>query len=386
MPQQRRRAFLRRVGAVGSLGVAALAGCLGDDGDDTGSDLDDVDDEDVADDPIAEEYDFGGESMDALVGVSPAIGNVHHGLVIPEVERKYNLEVNMQQAATGQIVSTLEANPDDPPDVLGMNTEGIHLANENDWLETLDTDIVDTLDQITPELRWYDDVAASWYVGEQFPIVNTDVWGSPPTSWEEAVTESETGILMAPFIWTQGTQLLLASVIAAGGDYGSRDLDIDAGFEWLENTVKPNVFSFVEGPGTAQTSVASGAVDTIWPGYNQWVWDMVQEGLPVMGVSRPDPHGVFLANSVTVPKEGDVTKGMLYAREMLSQRTQERLVQIMGAAPTMEGIDIPEEIVEAVDPPTVEHIQNGDVKIPDYGFMWDNMDDWGDRWNQIFAD
>jgi len=397
-----RRTFLKAAGLTGTLGLTGLAGCLGggdggDGGDGGGSTPtetagdggDGGDGSDGGDStPTATETeaarDFGGETLNVMLNVG-AIDTVHKQELIPRVEEKYNLEINTETAVTTQQLTQLQANPDNPPDVIIPDVIGVERANREGWLEPLSDheDIVTNLSDIYDKFVHYDSTGVSWEIGEVAPVVNTNMWDETPTSYEQVMTESGATSLV-PFSWSGGPYLLLmASAIATGEDFSSSGLDVEAGFDYLEENLKPNVSSTYQGVASAKQQLASGNVDTLNVFWDYMVFDMFQNDAPIDVVFRPDPVGIAFAESVAVPKNTDkMEAAMTYANECLSVEFQEAMSAAMGAGVTNRNATVDEQAKEfgAATPDTFDQLA-----FPDFEYIWSNRSDWSQRWDETFS-
>lgn len=390
-----RRTFLKAAGLTGTLGLTGLAGCLGGGGDggdgggstptETAGDGGDGGDGDDSTPTETEgARDFGGETLNVMLNVG-AIDTVHKQELIPRVEEKYNLEINTETAVTTQQLTQIQANPDNPPDVIIPDVIGIEKANREGWLEPMSdhTDIVTNLSDIYDKFVHYDSTGVSWEIGEVAPVVNTNMWDETPTSYEQVMTESEATSLV-PFSWSGGPYLLLmASAIATGEDFSSSGLDVEAGFDYLEENLKPNVSSTYQGVASAKQQLASGNVDTLNVFWDYMVFDMFQNDAPIDVVFRPDPVGIAFAESVAVPKNTDkMEAAMTYANECLSVEFQEAMSAAMGAGVTNRNATVNEqaEAFGAATPDTFDQLA-----FPDFQYIWENRDDWSQRWDETFS-
>jgi spermidine/putrescine-binding protein len=406
-----RRTFLKAAGLTGTVGLTGLAGCLGGgdggDGGDGGVEVGDGGGGDGDSTPTptetssgdggdggstetdagtesGEARDFGGETLNVMLNVG-SISTVHQQELIPRVEEKYNLTINTETAVTTQQLTQIQANPDNPPDVIIPDVIGIERASRNEWLEPMSDheDIVTNLGDIYDKFVHYDSTGVSWEIGEVLPVVNTNMWDEVPTSYEQVMTESESTSLV-PFSWSGGPYLLLmASAIATGEDFSSADLDVEAGFQYLEENLKPNVSNTYQGVASAKQQLASGNVDTLNVFWDYMVFDMFQNDAPIEPVFRPDPVGIAFAESVAVPRNTDkMEAAMTYANECLSVEFQEAASAAMGCGVTNKNATVADQALEfgAATPDTFE-----DLAFPDFQYIWDNRDDWSQRWNEIFS-
>lgn len=372
-----RRTFLKAT--AGTASVIALAGCIGgddDDGNGNGNGTANGDDTDL---------DFGGETIDVRLNAG-ALAQHQRQNVIPLVEDKYNINVNEESSTTGQMIAEIASNPNNPPDVVDINVNGIFEAEREGWLASISeyTDIVENYDDVYDEVKHYDDHGVSWYLGEVSPVINEDQWDEIPGSWADVIDQSDR-IALAPFSWTQGLILLLASSIATGESFDSPNLDVDAGFDWMEEHIKPSHTHTIEGITQANQLITQNNADVLLPAWDIWVIDPFQRGEPIRPMRRPDPVGIAAHQGVAVLEEGNVEPAMAYVNELLSVEAQEQHPEIVGTTPTNREAEIP-QLLEDFGAPTIEDVRNDELMYPDFEFMWANQDEWSERWNQIFVD
>ena len=209
------------------------------------------------------------------------------------------------------------------------------------------------------------------------------MWDEPPTTYEAVIKESNSTALV-PFSWSGGPYLLLmASAIATGEDFSSSDLNVDAGFQYLEEHLKPNVSSTYQGVASAKQQLASGNVDTLNVFWDYMVYDMFLNDAPITAVFRPEPVGIAFAESVAVPKKTDkMEAAMTYANECLSVEFQEAMSEAMGAGVTNKNATVADKAKNfgAATPDTFE-----DLAFPDFEYIWNNRSDWSQRWNEVFS-
>jgi spermidine/putrescine-binding protein len=380
-----RRTFLK-AGGTSVVGLAGLAGCLtgGGDSSEGSSDGDGGDSEDGGGDTEedGETMDFGGAELDVMLNVG-AIDTIHKQHLIPRVEEKYNLSINTSTAVTTEQLTQIEANPESPPDVIIPDVIGIERASRNEWLEPLTdhTDLVPAVENIYDKFVHYDGVAASWEVGEVLPVINSNEWESTPTSHAELMRNADSTAVV-PFSWSAGPYLLLmASSIATGEPFDSR-LDVDAGFDWLEENFAPNVNSEYGGVASAKQQLASGNVDTLNLFWDYMVFDMFENDQPIDPLFRLDPTGIAFAESVAVTRNAsNMDAALVYANECLSPWFQEKASEEMGSGVTNENASTNETALEFGATTSDEFDQ---LSFPDFRYVWENRDSWSERYNALF--
>ncbi|WP_336036211.1 hypothetical protein [Halobacterium yunchengense] len=393
--ESHKRRTVLKVGGASAVGLSGLAGCLtggdGGSGEETteapdttedGGNGDDGDDGDDGTTSANDDMDFGGAELNVMLNVG-AISTVHKEHLIPRVEEKYNLNINTTTAVTTEQLTQVEANPDNPPDVLIPDVIGFDRAADNDWLEPLTdhTDIVPHIEKIDDKFVHYDGIGASWEVGEVLPVINTQLWDSTPDS-HASVMQDSNSTAAVPFSWSGGPYLLLmASAIATGEPFDSQ-LDVDAGFDWLEENFAPNVSSEYGGVASAKQQLAGGNVDTLNLFWDYMVFDMFQDDQPIDPLFRLEPTGIAFAESVGVTRNSDnMDAALVYANECLSPWFQETASEQMGSGVTHEDAEVSDVALEFGATTSDEFDQ---LTFPDFGYIWDNRDDWAERYNALF--
>jgi putative spermidine/putrescine transport system substrate-binding protein len=326
--------------------------------------------------------DFGGADLDVMLNVG-AIDSVHKQHLIPRVEEKYNLNINTTTAVTTEQLTQVEANPDSPPDVLIPDVIGIERASREEWLEPLTdhTDLVPHVEKINDKFVHYDGAGASWEVGEVLPVINTDLWDSTPSSHAEVMMNSSSTAAV-PFAWSGGPYLLLmASAIATGESFDSQ-LDVEAGFDWMEENFAPNVSSEYGGVASAKQQLASGNVDSLNLFWDYMVFDMFKNDQPIEPLFRLDPAGVAFAESVAVTRNANnMDAALVYANECLSPWFQEKASEVMGSGVTHEDASV-NPTAEEFGATTSDEFDQ--LTFPDFQYIWENRSDWSERYNSLF--
>lgn len=374
--QQNRRAFLK-TGSATALSISGLAGCLtgGSDSSDTNGNSKQP--------SLDGDYDFGGKEIDVMLNVGD-LATVHKKHLIPRLEENYNLKINTQTGATTNQLTKLKANQDQPPDVLNLDVIGVDKASRNGWLEQIDRykDVVPNLSDIDDKFVHYDAKAASWEVGAFVPVINTNKWDSTPSSMAEVVKQSSATAL-SPFSWSNGPNLLLmASAIATGEPFDSK-VDVEPGFEWLEEHMKPKVSSTIQGVSSANQQLANGNVDCLNLYTDFLAYGMWKNDAPVKPLFRLEPTTCAFAETVSVPKNSENKKAaMAYVNEALSPWFQEKVSEQMGAGVTNTKASVSETAKEFGAITADEFDQ---LSYPDFEYIWNNRSDWAQRWNEVFS-
>jgi putative spermidine/putrescine transport system substrate-binding protein len=189
---------------------------------------------------------------------------------------------------------------------------------------------------------------------------------------------------MVPFSWSGGPYLLLmASAVATGEDFGSDSLDVQAGFDYLEEHVKPNLSTTYGGVASAKQQIASGNTDTILPFWAYMVFDMHVNNSPVRPVWRADPAGIPVAETLVVPEGSDKKEAaMAYVNEALTVEFQETMSAAMGAGVTNRNAEVA-DVAKQYGVTTPDKFDQ--LTYPDFGYIWENRSDWSEQWNTVFS-
>jgi hypothetical protein len=391
-PRSRRR-FIKTTTGISLVGITGLAGCTGGgDGGGTTESPETTSEPDETDtgggsnttEDDSPDLDFEGQEISVKLNLG-GLATWQREVVIPRVEEKYNLVVNDEQTTTGPMVSEIKANPDNPPDVVDINPNGVWELNRNDHLATFADypDILTNYGDIYDGVKYFDDTGVGWMLQEVMPIINTNGYDSDPQSWQ-AVVDDAGSIAIPPFSWTQGLMLLMASAIATGEDYSSSSLDAEAGFDWIRENMKPKTYTVINGQSQAKQLVSQGQVDALIPTWDSWLLDMFKNDAPVQGARRIDPNTIDATQTYGVPRNGNVEAAMAYVNEALSVYAQEPPATYTGCGITNENAEMPQEVLDlGIDPVTGDDLDS--LKRPDYRFMWENQDQWSETWNEIYT-
>lgn len=381
---QRRRSFLKTGGAT-AVGITGLAGCITG-GTDPSSETDNGGSggkTNNAGTAQSGNRDFGGKTIHVALNVG-LLAEVHKKYLIPRVEKKYNLNINTTTGATTSQLTKLEANQDDPPDVLNLDVIGVHKAAKNDWLVQMDNygDIVTNLPDIAEQFVHYGSRGVSWELGAFVPVINTEKWSGTPSTHAEVAKKSDSTAL-TPFSWSNGPNLLLmASAIATGEPFSGKP-DVEPGFQWLEKNLKPSVSHVIQGASSANQQLAGGNVDTVNLYTDFLVYNLFRSGAPVKPLFRLEPTTCAFAETVSVPKGSqDKEAALVYANEALSPWFQEKVSANMGAGVTNVKASLAKEAKKFGALGKDEFNQ---LEYPNFEYVWNNRSDWAKRWNQIFS-
>lgn len=384
-----RRTFLTGVGASGAV---ALAGCIGGGGGGSDGSGGGGSDGAGASTGSASGKQFSGTELTVMLNGGP-IQEGFRKFVIPKVEEKYGMTINSEVGFTSSQVSKIRSNPNNPPDAFNMDVIGIANAHANGWLEPMDKyadSAFTNWDRIYSKLTFerYDFTGASWMIGEVCPVVNTGTgnWDSVPSSWD-TVFKDGSEVAITPFSWTNGVYtLLVASALAEGkgADYfQSSDVNVDAGFQYLEENLQPKSPTVVTGGSQFRQMMGSGQIDTINNYFSFGLTDVVLNNEPVKLARRPDPFGIPIAETMAVSKESDNKEAaMAYVNEAFSKEMQEKLSDFMGSGVTTKNAELQQKAKDfgAPTPDTWDKLV-----WPDFGYIGENRSDWSQRYGQMFG-
>lgn len=372
--------------SLGALSIGSAAGCLsrtGDDGGDEGGDGNEADADSNGDEEP--DLDFGGEALNVMINTGKFAQSFQRW-GIPRAEEKYNLNINAELAWTSEQTTAITANPENPPDAIMLGRGGIHELAQQDLLVPLGehSDIVTHYEDIHDQFKWNDGHGAAWELGEVGPLVVTSDghWSETPDSWDQMFRESDS-FALCPFSWAQGPQvLMMAAAVATGEDFGSSNLDIDAGFNYLEEHVAPNQEGTWENTQQLLQMVGNKVADS----FLVWI-DYIDAELILSDeydmMRRPDPTGIPYAQSVAVPKNSSNKEAALaYINEALAPDFQETASNFMAQGVTNRNAELG-ETAKRIGAPTADDFS--ELTYQDFDYMWDNRDEWAERWSAVFS-
>lgn len=329
------------------------------------------------------DHDFGGKEINVMLNVGD-LAAVHKEHLIPRIEESYNLKINTETGATTNQLTKLQANEGNPPDVFNLDVIGVDKASRNGWLEPINQhkDVVPNLSDIDKKFIHYGSEAASWQVGAFLPVINTNKWDSTPESHAE-VMKNSSATALCPFSWSNGPNLLLmASAIATGEPFDSK-LDVEQGFQWLEENLKPNVSSEIQGVSSANQQLANGNVDALNLYTDFLSFGMWKNDAPIDPLFRLEPTTCAFAETVSVAKNSDNKEAaMAYVNEALSPWFQEKVSKAMGAGVTNTKASL-SQVAEDYGAITSDEFDQ--LSYPDFEYVWNNRSDWATRWNEVFS-
>jgi len=180
--------------------------------------------------------------------------------------------------------------------------------------------------------------------------------------------------------------LLLAATIQKdkGKEYfQSSDVDIDAGFQYLKETMAKKDTTTITGESQLRNMIGSGTADTIPSIYMYGMIDVWQNVDSVAFGRNLDPLSIPIAESLGVAANSNKKEAALaYVNEAFSPEMQKKLSQFMGTSPTVKGVDRQPK-AKQFGSPTPDQFDN--FVWPDFDYVSKNRSDWSQRWAQVFG-
>jgi putative spermidine/putrescine transport system substrate-binding protein len=368
-----RRQFLKSATAIS---VAGVAGCIGDDGQDEEGSTN-------GDDGNELERDFDGMTLDVMINAGPYF-DLYQRHLVPRLEDKYNLNLNIEIGFTNEQVSKMLANRDNPPDSLNLDLVGAERLNHEDVLTDLDefADLMPNYDDIYDKFKQFDGKGVTWEIGEVSPVIN-DQWDSDPSSWDELFEMGEDqGIV--PFSWSAGPMLVvLGAALQTGDSFDSESPDIDAGFQYLQENVAPSVSVEINQNSQAKQLISGGDVDTLLPFWDYIIPDLLLEDNGVTMARRLDPVAIPYQETLVIPEKSEKKEAAAtYINEVLSVEFQETMSGFLVQGVTNRNAQT-HNAAERVGAPKPENFEDF-YQAPHFRNIWENKSEWNEQWGTTF--
>jgi putative spermidine/putrescine transport system substrate-binding protein len=313
-------------------------------------------------------------------------GELFTSSFVEPFEEETGIEVNVVTGADGEWVTQMRAaGGENPPfDLVALTSETFHQAVTNDLVQPLDPDALAHWSELDPVLVEQSTVDGSSYgapltTGSAGLVYRTDLVEDPPQDWEDIFDEQYCGhVALPPLTYNIGLQFFSALVASEGGDLSDPEA-VDRAFERLEE---------LKGCVSAYPSDA-GNVGTVLQNGDAWIvpfWDgraiaMEQEGQPI-GFTYPESGAVGALTSYYVA-EGTQNREDVYAflDYLTSAEHQKPFAEGTFYGGGNTGIDHSAEFDERISYGTDVY---EDFTWVDYGAATPNLNEWQQRWNEIF--
>lgn len=387
-----RRRFIKAVGGGAAVSLSGLAGCTGGGGGD-GGDGGDTTTTSAAtttaettsqgsSDELADElqfYSWGGSTQEALT---------KH--VIEPFQEEYGVTVKQSSfSSQDKMVANIRSSPEGSYDVVMPAVAGAYNAVQQDLLEPIRTENIETWENLLPVFQDFKVLGGSdtsyvapVYYGTVGMVYNSDyVSGSPPFSWQKTWDEEFSGKLTLEgfgFVRVFTTALALGmdpnKMQGEDGSYESGIKEIYDAMAEQHNLVKTYWTS-----GQEQTTLYSNETAYLGDGWSGRILSLQEDGYDNL--------------KYTIPEEGAYGWGDSFAIAKGSERrkTAEKFIEFTYRPEVMQNLS-PE-----IGYPPATQAKNGDIEaLPDFDptggerlvfqdqkFKGEHQEDWSNTFDQI---
>lgn len=382
-----RRRFIRAVGGGAAVSLTGLAGCTGG-GDESGGGSTtakttaQTTSQSGSENELADElqfYSWGGSTQEALT---------EH--VIEPFEEEYGVTVKQSSfSSQDKMVANIRSSPEGSYDVVMPAVAGAYNAAQQDLLEPIRTENVDTWDNLLPTFQDFKVLSGSdstyvapIYYGTIGMVHNTDqVSGSPPFSWQKTWDEEYAGKMTLEgfgFVRVFTTALALGmDPNAIEGDDGTYESGIQEVYDAMAD--QHELVTTYWTSGQEQTTLYSNETAVIGDGWSGRILALQEDGYDNL--------------EYTIPEEGAYGWGDSFAIAKGSERryTAEKFLEFTYRSDVMEGLS------PQIGYPPATGATNADIEaLPDFDpsggerlvfqdqeFKGEHQDDWSNTFEQI---
>lgn len=387
-----RRRFITAVGAGAVAGMAGLAGCTGGGGGDGGGDgttetttagtTTTAKQSSDGDSELADElkfYSWGGSTQEALA---------EH--VIKPFEEEYGVTIKQSSfSSQDKMVANVRSSPPGSYDVVMPAVAGAYNAVQQDLLEPIRTENVDTWSNLLPVFQDFKVIGGSSktyvapvYYGTVGMVYNADeVSGSPPFSWQKTFESSYQGKLTLEGF---GFVRVFTTALALGmdpndikGDDGTYESGIEQVYDKMAE--QHDLVKTYWTSGQEQTTLYSNGTAVLGDGWSGRILSLQEDGYDNL--------------EYTIPKEGAYGWGDSFAVAKGSEHryTAEKFIEFAYRS------DVMAKLSPQIGYPPATKATNGDIEaLPDFDptggerlvfqdqkFKGEHQEDWSNTFQQI---
>ncbi|WP_258862170.1 ABC transporter substrate-binding protein [Marinitenerispora sediminis] len=313
-------------------------------------------------------------------------GELFEESFVEPFEQETGITVNVVTGTDADWLTKLRAaNGSNPPfDVVALTSQTFNQAVTNDVLEPLDTDRIENWSQLNSVLVDQSAADGEYYgapltTGSNGLLYRTDEITDPPADWTDIFDEEYCGhVALPPLTYNAGLEFFSALVAQDGGELSNPD-DVDRAFDRLEE-LKGCVSAYPADAGSVSTVLQNGDA-WIVPFWDGRAFAMEAEGEPI-GFTYPESGAVGALTSYYIPAG---TPNADAAYEFLNYLTAAEYQKTFG-----------EGTFYAAGNDTIEYSPEFDAKVEhgedvyqdftwvDYAAVTPNLNEWQQRWNEIF--
>ena len=314
-------------------------------------------------------------------------GDLFRSSFVQPFERETGIKVNLVYGANAEWLTKLRAaNGKNPPfDVIAFTPDAVRQAVPAKLLQPLDTAKLEHWKQMDPVLTEHAGVDGTPYgvpltTGSTGLMYRTDKIKTPPKDWRDIFDKQYCGhVALPPLTYNPGLEFFSALVRSQGGTL-SNPKDVDKGFQTLAK-LKGCVSSYPANAGNVQTVMENGDA-WIVPFWDGRAFAMEQAGSPI-GFTYPTSGPVGALTSYYIASGSKNTNA---AYEFLNYVSAAQYQKKFGEGTWYAAGNDTIKYSAAFE----DRIKHGEAVYKkftwvDYNAATPKLDEWQQRWNQIFS-
>ena len=388
-----RRRFIKTIGTGAAVSLTGLAGCTGGGGGDGDGDggggetttteatttgtTNESDGDELADE--LQFYSWGGSTQEALT---------EH--IIEPFEEEYGVTVKQSSfSSQDKMVANIQSSPEGSYDVVMPAVAGAYNAVQQDLLEPIRIDNVDTWENLLPVFQDFkvlggsdETYVAPVYYGTVGMVYNSDhVSGSPPFSWEKTWDEE-----FADRLTLEGFAFVrvFTTALALGmdpnkiqGEDGTYESGIEAVYDAMAE--QHELVKTYWTSGQEQTTLYSNETAHLGDGWSGRILSLQEDGYDNLHYTIPEEGAYGWGDSFAIAKGSE----RRYTAEKFIEYTyrsevMEQLSPQIGYPPATQATNEDIEALPDFDP------TGGDrLVFQDQEFKGEHQEDWSNTFEQI---
>ena len=309
------------------------------------------------------------EDSKKLVVYSPNSEGILNA-VIPLFEEKHNVKVEIISAGTGELVTRINAEKDNPyADVLFGGTYTQYLSNK----ELFQDYVSKENDNVVKEYQNKDGYITFTVLDGSVLIVNKDLTdGIPVTSYEDLLNPALKGkIATADPANSSSAFAQLSNILLAKGGYES-----DEAWAYVEKLIAQWDGKIQSGSSAVYKSVVDGEL-LVGLTYEDPVAKLVKDGAKSIEIVYPKEGAVFLPAGTGIVKGAkNLDNAKLFVDFLLSEEVQKIFGTELTNRPVREGAEVGDHMKAFKDIPLV---------FEDMEYVYKNKSAIVERYTELFA-
>jgi putative spermidine/putrescine transport system substrate-binding protein len=316
------------------------------------------------------------EKQLVFIGYAGINARIQKEKVIPEFERRHNVRITYFESNSAQTLARLIAQKgNEDADLIVMDSPPMQQAQALGFCAPIE------------QRNNYNNVYGSLKLGQTAVGIQVSSNGimynhnyfekkgwSPPTSWLDLADPKFKGKMLFSSANTTGTGLTALMMLNRAS--GGKDDNIDLGFAFIRDKIKPNILGFVSSFGQVIELFQQGEI-VIIPWSSGLTVQFANTGFPVKYVQPKE--GAIIDFGAVCPIKRSKNPALVqdFIDYLLSPEVQAVLVKEGGYAPANRLTQVPGDIAAEVP--------YGDEKMskliaPDWAMVYKLRPDWDKRW------